>query len=403
MLTQPSTIARSDVGRTSQAVSRAPDGVGSPPHAAAPLVVLIADDNQPDRDYLAWQLRRTISPPPVVLEAASSAEAVAELERRPVDVVLIDYLLPDVEGLELLDRVVERAKGAAIVLMSGQGNERVAAEAIKHGAHDYFVKQNLNQEQLKRAIEQALVAARRNCEDRASFQRLHRAHHELDHFVRALSHDMNANFMLLDHSFRELRRSYGRSPLAGITDGFSHVEACLKQSRRFLEDLVTLARTGSITMEPGRVEIARVVDEVLFEQRELIDERRVAVHVEPDLPAVWCNEARVKQVLTNLVRNALRHGCDEHSPRMEISRLPVKHGDDRFIWLRVYDNGRGIPAASREDIFLPGRRLPDAHESGSGMGLAIVRKIVEYYGGQVFVDPHCEQGTGFIVTLPAAP
>jgi signal transduction histidine kinase len=366
----------------------------------SPLVVLIADDSQPDRDYLAWQLRRTLQPPPLVLEAESSADALAILDRRPVDAVLIDYLLPDMDGLDLLSRVVQMHSRVAVLVMSGQGSERVAAEAIKRGAQDYFVKQNLSETQLARALGQAVETVRRGGEEKAGFQRLHRAHSELDHFVRALSHDMNANFMLLDHSFRELRRSYGRAPLEGLTDGFSHVDACLKQSRRFLEDLVTLARTGSITMEPARVELASVIADVLFEQRELLEERRVRVEVDSDLPPVWCNADRVKQVITNLVRNAVRHGCDQRDPRIGISRIASPDASDRFVWLAIHDNGRGIPEAVREEVFLPGRRLPGAHESGSGMGLAIVRKTVEHYGGQVFVDPHCASGTAFIVTLP---
>ncbi|HVX14704.1 MAG TPA: hybrid sensor histidine kinase/response regulator [Pirellulales bacterium] len=381
---------------TSSNVARQPQAVSSP------LVVLIADDNQPDRDYLAWQLRRSVSPAPEVLEAESPGEALAIIERRAVDVVLIDYLLPEMDGLELLDRVVARAQGAAIVFMSGQGNERVAAQAIKRGAHDYFVKQNLSAEQLTQSIGQAMETARLHREEQASHQRLHRAHNELDHFVRALSHDMNANFMLLDHSFRELRRSCGPAPLAGLTDGFSHVEACLQQSRRFLEDLVTLARTGSVTMEPTRVDVGRVVADVLFEQRELLDERGVEVDVANDLPAVWCNERRVKQVVTNLVRNAVRHGCDRQRPRIRVSGRAAGDRDQRFAWIAVHDNGYGIPAAAREEIFLPGRRLPNAHESGSGMGLAIVRKIVEHYGGRAFVDETCNEGTTFVVTLPAA-
>lgn len=369
----------------------------------SPWVVLIADDNRPDRDYLSWQLRRSVMPAPVVLEAATSAEALAVLDRQQVDVVLLDYWMPDIEGLDLLDRAVASARGAAIVLMSGQGSERVAAQAIKRGAHDYLLKQNLSGEQLQQALGQAIETARRGSEQRASFQRLHRAHDELDHFVRALSHDMNANFMLLDHSFRALRRASSGRSLEGLTDGFSHVEACLQQSRRFLDDLVTLARTGSITMEPGRVEIARLVAEVLFEQRELIDERRVAVEVAAGLPAVWCNEARIKQVITNLLRNALRHGCDREFPRIRISSPAPRDGDGNFIWLSLHDNGRGIPAESRQEIFLPGRRLPSAHESGSGMGLAITRKIAEHYGGRVFIDEQCEAGTAVIVVLPAEP
>jgi len=69
--------------------------------------------------------------------------------------------------------------------------------------------------------------------------------------------------------------------------------------------------------------------------------------------------------------------------------------------LVVYDNGPGIPAEAREEAFLPGRRLPGAHPDGSGMGLSIVRRIVEYYGGQVFVDPNVRSGTAIVFSLPA--
>jgi two-component system osmolarity sensor histidine kinase EnvZ len=81
---------------------------------------------------------------------------------------------------------------------------------------------------------------------------------------------------------------------------------------------------------------------------------------------------------------------------------PGSDSSPRWAWLRVHDNGPGIPAESREEIFLPGKRLPGAHESGSGMGLAIVRKIIEHYGGTIFVDRECEQGTAMVLSLPAA-
>ncbi|HEV3022807.1 MAG TPA: HAMP domain-containing sensor histidine kinase, partial [Pirellulales bacterium] len=218
------------------------------------------------------------------------------------------------------------------------------------------------------------------------------------------SHDMSANFMLLDSSFRQLKRSCDEKPMAGLTKGLSHVEACLKESKRFVDDLVTLARTGSVQMEPTRVELAPLVAEVLFEQEELLAERGVHHEVDHGLPAVWCNEGRVKQVLTNLVRNAVRHGCDTQHPLLRIGRAqpPNAVAAPRFHWLCVYDNGPGIPPESREEVFLPGKRLAGAHCDGSGMGLAIVRKIVEHYGGTIFVDPSCEQGTGFILSLPVA-
>jgi signal transduction histidine kinase len=189
-----------------------------------------------------------------------------------------------------------------------------------------------------------------------------------------------------------------------MLDGLSHVEACLRESKRFVDDLVTLAKTGSVQMEPARVELGPLVDEVLFEQTELLDERGVRVKVAAGLPAVWCNVGRVRQVFTNLVRNAVRHGCAAEGPEIAIGPIdsPRAEAATGFVWLRIHDNGRGIPEPSREEIFLPGKRLAGAHESGVGMGLAIVRKIIDHYGGEIFVDPQCERGAAFVFSLPQA-
>jgi signal transduction histidine kinase len=145
-----------------------------------------------------------------------------------------------------------------------------------------------------------------------------------------------------------------------------------------------------------------VVQTALFELESLLAEDNIAVEVEQPLPQVWCNETRASQVISNLVRNAIKHGCDPLSGRICISSpstaaRPLPPG---FAWLKIHDNGRGIPAASREEIFLPGRRLKTAHPDGSGMGLAIVKKIIERAGGSIFVDPTCASGTAFVFSLP---
>ena len=237
---------------------------------------------------------------------------------------------------------------------------------------------------------------------------------ELDHLLRALSHDMNANFMLLEHSFSQLKRLLHSEVLRTSTaqdaaapdalDGrVEHVDACLRQSKRLLDDLVQLGQTGRVDMEPGRVALAAVVDEVLFEQRELLGTRGIHVKVAQSLPEVWCNEERVKQIVTNLIRNAVRHGCDASGPWIAIT----PHVDPLLDHLglsafEVVDNGSGIDPNDAEEIFLPGKRLASACEEGSGMGLAIVRKIVDYYGGHVRIDTQRSLGTAFVVALPKA-
>lgn len=229
----------------------------------------------------------------------------------------------------------------------------------------------------------------------------------MDHFVRALSHDMTANLMLLESSLREVQATCAAaSPPQGLSQGLAHVEACLKESKRFLDDLVALGQTGVVQMEPTRVELESLVQQVLFEQRPLLVDRGIRVELGSTLPAVWCNPNRVKQVLTNLIRNAARHGCGKNDPLLQIETIPCptrfadRHGDQ--VWLRIWDNGPGIPAEAREAIFLPGRRLANAAAEGSGMGLAIVRRVVEHFGGYSGVDAEAKTGTAFLVSFPAA-
>ena len=146
-----------------------------------------------------------------------------------------------------------------------------------------------------------------------------RSNDELDHLVRALSHDMSAHFMLLENSVSRLTRSFDALSEEDLQQNVTHVEACLRESKRFVDDLVDLAKTGQVDMESGRVNLTVVIDEVLFEQADLIHERKIVIKVHNPLPTLWCNKHRVKQVVTNLLRNAIKHGCDADHPRVTIS------------------------------------------------------------------------------------
>lgn len=220
---------------------------------------------------------------------------------------------------------------------------------------------------------------------------------------------MGANFMLLDSSFARLKAALAdERPGSEVSQLVAHVEACLRQSQRFVEDLAGLARCGAIAMDPERVEVGDVWEEVLFEQRELIARRHVEVDLQRPLPGAWCHRDRLKQVITNLLRNALKHGCDPQRPRIVVScargkAVASEASQDNLVAFQIHDNGPGVPRAYREEIFLPGRRLTPTDDEGSGMGLAIVKRIVEHYGGAVWVDDDGLPGATFVVVLPAPP
>ncbi len=338
----------------------------------------------------------------VRLHVAESGLAALELMRsQRIDLVVVDYRLSDMSGSDLIRSIADLSDDVAAVLLVNEGSEAQAAEAIKDGARDYLVRQTLTSDSLSSVLENALSANRIEIRNQQHVERLRDEHNEMDHLVRAISHDMTANFMFLEHSFNKLKTSYDKAPMQQLTENFAQVEAGLRESRRFLDDLTRLSQTGAISMEPARVDVRQVMDEVLFEQRELLDARAIRVEVSDQLPAVWCNPARVKQVLTNLIRNAGKYGCDPQDPLIRVScQSPAPISPLAQEWLRVEDNGPGIPADARATIFLPGKRLA-ADSEGSGMGLAIVKRIIQYYDGQVFIDPDMPRGTAMVFSLPA--
>ena len=237
--------------------------------------------------------------------------------------------------------------------------------------------------------------------------RKHRTLTEMNSMVRELSHDINANFMVLEDSFEHLKQQMTEhNPLPQLLEGTAHVEACLRESKRLLDDLVVLAKTGSVHMDPKRVELSTIVSEVVYEQADLLNNRSIVINVDPNLPCVWCNPQRLKQLITNLIRNAAIHGCSDGEPRLNVTATTSNHNqtlDSHEARIVVHDNGCGIPSKKRDEIFQPGARLPNSRPGGTGMGLAIVQRIAEYYGGKTFVDAECKSGTSIVVTLPLPP
>ncbi len=299
--------------------------------------------------------------------------------------------------------LVDSPQHPAIILLIDDEDDELVASAIENGAADCLVKHELLSRDLARAVHRALGQRRLAIENAKMVEQLRCTNSDLDHVVRALSHDMNANLMVLEDSVRQLKKSHEAESLAEVSENFAHVDACLQESHRFVDDLVMLAKGGRLPTEPERVELGRIARDVIYEQRALVERRGVKVTIDPRLPAVWCHPSRAKEIVVNLVRNALLHGGSEHSPQLAMVRAEAPEGmsQNGYTWVRIYDDGAGIPDSARETIFEPGQRLAGRGAEGSGLGLSIVKKAIEQYGGTICVDPLCGEGFALLFSLPA--
>jgi signal transduction histidine kinase len=378
----------------------------------APRGVLVVEDDPGVSELLADLLRESFGAATLIEQArdlAAARQALREPER--FDLVLVDQVLPDGLGCDFLLEGSQQWPQLTWIFVTGQGSESLAVRAFQSGARDYIAKRNLDGLELGHTIRRALKQSPRTKTPQPQ------PANDIDHHLRALSHDMGANLMLMTSTVDVLKQDDAPASPTITREGIAHLEACLRQSNKFIGDLVTLARSGTIEMQPELVRPTEIAAQVQFEQRRLLAERNIEFLIEEDLPGVMVHPGRLKQVLTNLVRNAARHGCAAANPQIVIrsstdprtalpTDWPLGEEDARpnidpgkLVWLCVYDNGAGIPVELREEIFIAGKRLPSAHTQGTGMGLAIVKKIIDHYAGRVLVDPRTS-GTTMLFSLP---
>ena len=128
--------------------------------------------------------------------------------------------------------------------------------------------------------------------------------------------------------------------------------------------------------------------------RQLIDERQAVLEV-TSLPQLQGSRIQISQLLQNLITNAIRYCPADRQPEIRLSALEIPDGWE----FALADNGEGIPAEAREQIFEPFKRYSQKRVAGSGLGLSICRRIVQAHGGNIYCEANIEDGTTFIFTL----
>jgi signal transduction histidine kinase len=240
----------------------------------------------------------------------------------------------------------------------------------------------------------ALDRARLYESEAAARRAAEHAQEELEAIVYGLSHDLR-NPTLAVVGFSRLLST--TDDPAAREEMLAHLEASASYIDRLVEALLEVSRVGRIHLELELVDLAVTATRV--GARRLQAYPRATLQVDPDLPRVYLNPLRAEQVLDNLIGNALRHGGRDDIT-IRVSGWLTDDGLD----LRVSDDGQGIPPEDRARIFEMFRRGPGSTDDGTGVGLALVERIVRSYGGQVTLTDEpvgaTPVGATFVVTVP---
>ena len=350
------------------------------------LHVLVIDDSYDDRALYHRVLKAAFGNRLSLLEETSGDSGLSAIEKAEPHCVMLDYSLPGHNGIEVLKRIRLKHPHLPVILLTGQGNEAIAARSIKEGAQDYIAKAEITPDTLGRAIRTAI-------ESSAQKKRIDEQHVALETFTQALAHDLKEPVRAIC-SFARMA-SDGEIDVDRRNEYMRHIRDAGERMTVLIDTLLSYTQLDGL----GKLqhEVFSLNQVVAFAEANLfaLFRARGAMLSADPLPEVAGSRIQIIQVLQNLISNAI-----SHSPGpVHISISAEREGEAVRVF--VCDDGPGIAPEYQRQIFEPFRRL-NRDNMHCGLGLAICKKIVEAHGGKIDCKSQIGQGSSFFFTLPGS-
>jgi signal transduction histidine kinase len=221
---------------------------------------------------------------------------------------------------------------------------------------------------------------------------------EMERFTYSVSHDLKSPLITIGSFARLAEEDLAAGNHERLRHDLRHIQDASKKMATLLAELLELSRVGRVVNPPSETPLAEIAAEVVAHAKAAPNASRIEIVIQPGLPTLMADRGRITEVIQNLVDNAVRFLGEQPCPRIEIG---MRSGRGAPVFY-VADNGIGIPPAFHDRIFDLFVRLNPASE-GTGVGLALVRRIVEAHGGRVWVESDGEnRGSTFCFTIGAA-
>lgn len=224
---------------------------------------------------------------------------------------------------------------------------------------------------------------------------LHDKNEELEQFIYTISHDLKTPLVTTRGFLGELKRDLESVEKEEVQDAIFRIDRATLRMGQLLEDLLELSRIGRVSTDPKWLDMNETIAEISAAIKPELNLTGARIHVDGALPRLFMDPSGARQLLDNLIMNAMKYGITESQKTITIRG---RETSEETV-LQVIDNGPGIPANMREQIFLPFERLASDGD-GSGIGLAVVARILSVAGGRVKIEDTPGGGATFTVFVP---
>jgi two-component system NtrC family sensor kinase len=366
--------------------------------------LLLVDDEDDFRNTLAKRLRKKgISP----MQAVNGEKAIAILENHRMDVVVLDVKMPGMDGVEVLGHIKKKYPKTEVIFLTGHAATQDGVEGIKTGAFDYLSKP-IEFEHLFGKIKQAYEKIKREEEKlkEAEFRKYMEEQMmtterlaSLGTLAAGVAHEINNPLAIINESAGWLKLILSKEEMAGMPrkqdfeKALNKIEKGVERAKRITCQLLGFAKKDDSVF--AEVDLVELVEEAahLVKREAANKDIQIVREIAPDTGTIWSNAYQFRQVLINLLTNAI-HATDAGG---RIAIILEAVGDK--VKLTVRDNGHGIPKENMKKIFEPFFSTKPPGE-GTGLGLFVTRGIVEKLCGTIEVESRLGDGTRFYVNLP---
>lgn len=333
----------------------------------------------------------------------SPRRALEELRPGQFDLLLTDLMMPEMDGIALISAVASVDPQVGAVVMTGHGTVDTAVQAMRGGALDYILKP-FSLHTVRPVISRALnvLALRRENaalqeSERRRAEELAAAFRDLEAFSYSVSHDLRAPLLFVKDFAQRLHDDFGEQ----LGEEGRRIAQVIHDGSRSMDEMIVgllaFSRSTRQALRMAPLDMAAIVRAAVAEARAVHNASAARIEVAP-LPPAQGDSTVMRHVWSNLIGNALKFSAGHAAPQIRIDG----NLEGAEAVYSIEDNGVGFDMQYADRLFGVFKRLHAAHEyPGTGVGLAIVHRIVTRHGGRIWAHSRPGEGARFQFTLPA--
>jgi signal transduction histidine kinase len=356
-----------------------------------------------------------------VLTASNASDALELVEKEQPEIVLLDYFMPGKDGFSTLTEIKLKFPDIYVIILTGKGSEEIAVTLMKAGASDYVLKPFLHQDLLER-VEKVIKVREVEIRNRELVLERDRLLKEIETWNRMLEMRVAEKTLELQKVQEEIVQTEKMSTLGYISAGMAHeirnplnsIGLYVQLLKGGLDDPERFEFLEKIEMEVRRIDgilrklmdavkrpryhlqqvsIPKVIDSLLelFQSRAKMHGIRIERDYRANPPHILADATEIEQIFSNLFANSI-----EEMAEGGVLTILLEQTDDT-VNIDVTDTGKGIPHVDLQRIFDP---FYTTKNSGTGLGLSVVLRIIRTYNGKIEVKSEIGKGTTFSVSLP---